>query len=186
MSADEETRKPPRSHKIPYGHSSSMQRRTDLAKPYGDRLESIGSISHLTDSNTGFRLPVASEHHRLRASGARTRGECSQAARKTHSCVGAFCRCSCCLWPDSGFRPRTSPPRFPTLPRSACLGSVYPPWGRLLWSPIAKSRAPTGFRDGSGITMIGAIAVASEWDGHVLSSPLSEPSYWAASLPPDR
>jgi hypothetical protein len=63
---------------------------------------------------------------------------------------------------------------------------VYPPWSRLLWSPIAKSRAPTGFRDGSGITMIGAIAVASEWDGLVLSSPLSEPSYWAASLPPDR
>ncbi len=100
-----------------------MQRRTDLAKPYGDRLESIGSISHLTDSNTGFRLPVASEHHRLRASGARTRGECSQAARKTHSCVGAFCRCSCCLWLDSGPRPSTSPPSFTTLPRSACLGS---------------------------------------------------------------
>ena len=35
---------------------------------------------------------------------------------------------------------------------------VYPPWGWLFWSPIAESRAPTAFRDASGITTIGAVA----------------------------
>ena len=35
---------------------------------------------------------------------------------------------------------------------------VYPPWGWLFWSPMAESRAPTVFRDASGITTIGAIA----------------------------
>ncbi len=42
----------------------------------------------------------------------------------------------------------------------AVVGSwpLYPPWGWLLWDPIAESRAPTVFRDARGITTIGAIA----------------------------
>ena len=42
----------------------------------------------------------------------------------------------------------------------AVVGSwpVYPPWGWLLWSSIAESRAPILFRNASGITTIGAIA----------------------------
>ena len=42
----------------------------------------------------------------------------------------------------------------------AVVGSwpVYPPWGWLLWSPIAESRAPILFRNASGITTIGALA----------------------------
>ena len=42
----------------------------------------------------------------------------------------------------------------------AVVGSwpLYPPWGWLLWDPIAASRAPILFRDASGITTIGAIA----------------------------
>jgi type IV secretion system protein VirD4 len=35
---------------------------------------------------------------------------------------------------------------------------VYPPWGWLLWSPIAESRAPILFRNASGITTIGGLA----------------------------
>jgi hypothetical protein len=93
------------------------------AKPYGDRLESIGSISHLTDSNTGLRLAVAPKPRRFSASGARTRGECSQAARRTYACVGAFVAARAVSGWTLGFRPSTSPPSFTTLPRSACLGS---------------------------------------------------------------
>jgi type IV secretion system protein VirD4 len=35
---------------------------------------------------------------------------------------------------------------------------VYVPWGWLVWSSIGASRAPTLFRDASGITTIGAVA----------------------------
>jgi type IV secretion system protein VirD4 len=42
----------------------------------------------------------------------------------------------------------------------AVIGSlhVYAPWGWLVWSAIGASRAPTLFRDASGMTTIGAIA----------------------------
>jgi type IV secretion system protein VirD4 len=42
----------------------------------------------------------------------------------------------------------------------AVIGSwpVYAPWGWLVWSAIGGSRAPTLFRDASGMTTIGAIA----------------------------